>query len=289
MTRFQHVAVAANDGPHVTLLAGVDLAGRYWATTSASAAKVGMIRSRPSTAVLRSDDAFGGWTLTAGRAVILDARRPCDGFADPVAIALSGIALGRIGLANADQLIGYLDDRGAVPDRWSLTARVLLVVHDEHRLTWRAGQVVGASGAFADVDHTELKPAERGSARFRGGSGVSGQLCTGLSPHQAELVRQPGPCALGLSTALGPVVVPGEWQPHSCTVQLDPGLLTRLRAIVPGPFSVTLDDSHVARPSMKVGVMLRGTTTLVTNDLLSVHAARVTSWDGFSAVTTKVA
>ena len=286
MTRFQHVAVAANDGPHVTLLAGVDLAGRYWATTSASAAKVGMIRSRPITAVLRSDDAFGGWTLTAGHAVILDARRPCDGFADPVAIALSGIALGRIGLANADQLIGYLDDRGVIPDRWSLTARVLLVVHDEHRLTWRAGQLVGATGAFAGVDRTELKPARRRTARI---SGVSGQLCSGLSPHQTELVRLPGPCALGLSTAVGPVVVPGEWQPDSCTVQLDPGLLRRLRAGVPGPCSVTLDDSHIARPSMKVGVMLRGTTKLVASDLLSVHAARVTSWDGFRAVTTNVA
>ena len=287
MTRFQHLAVTANDGPHVTLLAGVDLAGRFWATTSASAAKVRMIRSRPRTAVLRSDDAIGGWTLTAGHAVILDARRPCDVLADPMAIALSGIALGRIGLANADQLIGYFDDRGAVPDRWSLTSRVLLVVHNEHQLTWQAGQIVGATGAFADADRVSQKRAERGR-RWRSGA-FSKQLCAGLSPHQTELVRRPGPCAVGLSTTLGPVVVPGLWHPDDSSVRLDPGLLTRLRAIVPGPCSVTLDDSHVARPSMKVGVMLRGTTQLMTNDLLFVHAARVTSWDGFLAATTNVA
>ena len=105
MTGFQHLAVDTADGPHVTLLAGVEMAGCYWATTSSSAAKVRMIRSNGRAAVLDAPgDPFdrAGWTLIAGRATILDTKRPCDWLVDPLAASLAGIAVARIGLSNIE-------------------------------------------------------------------------------------------------------------------------------------------------------------------------------------------
>ncbi|MCU1502300.1 MAG: hypothetical protein JWM12_1654 [Ilumatobacteraceae bacterium] len=346
MTRFQHFAAQLVDGPHVTLAAGVEMAGYHWSTTSAAAAKVRAVRARPHAAVLaiaaqahdeqaddeQADDEQGiaaqgiaaqadtehaddeqaiddgaddvdarrggqpwGWTLIAGRAQVLDVRRPRDGLADPVAAGLAGIAVARIGLAHCDQLTGYLHVADDIPKRWRPAARVLLVVRAEHRLMWRAGALVEATGAF--VDTAPLPTATRRRTRR-----PAPTLVAGLSAPQARLVARPGPCALGLSTSLGPLVVPAAWDPDTGTVRLERSLLAHLRAEIPGPCSITFDHSPGARPATKIGVMLRGHVELladgphdrphdrgptsVEHAVLAVRAGRVTAWSGFSTSTT---
>ncbi len=298
MTGFQHLAVDTADGPHVTLLAGVEMAGCYWATTSSSAAKVRMIRSNGRAAVLDAPgDPFdrAGWTLIAGRATILDTKRPCDWLVDPLAASLAGIAVARIGLSNIEQLIGYLHDRDDVPSRWQPTSRVLVVVHGNHRLAVRAGRIVEATGAFAGSAPLPLPTRRR---RHR----LDRSHLAGLSSQQMAVVRRSGRCALGLSTAAGPIVVPGMWEANGGTVRLDRRILTHLRADLPGECSVTLDESADARPSRKVGVMLRGSASLLDDGgnadqnteadaaehdsvVLTIKVERLTSWEGFATST----
>ena len=92
------------------------------------------------------------------------------------------------------------------------------------------------------------------------------------------------------------------WDANGGTVRLDRRILTHLRADLPGECSVTLDESADARPSRKVGVMLRDSASLLdargTADLntetdtaehdsvvLTIKVERMTSWEGFAAST----
>lgn len=255
MTGFQHLAVAGRQGPHVTLLAGVEMAGRYWATTSASSAKVRLLSARPHAAVLSIDPSSdgGSWRLLAGRAVVLDARRPLDGLGDPLAVGLAGLALARIAAGNLDQLVGYVDDRHDIPLLWQPVSRVVIVVRADHRLEVRNGDVVAATGQFS------VPAAAPTATRRRRRSGVRNSH---LSAKQREILQQTVSCAVGVSTPCGPVAIPGTWQPGG-SVRVDRSVLARVHARVPGPGCVTIDDSSGARPSSKVGVMLRGRLDLL--------------------------
>jgi hypothetical protein len=293
MSNFQHVAVDGGSGPHVTVLAGVEMAGRYWATTSAAAAKIRMIRRAPQVAVLSFDDASrtsdtGGtdWSLVTGRAVVLDSRRPCDGLTDPLAPALAGVALARIGLANWQQLIGYVDDLGGIPGAWRPTSRVLLVVNEQSRLTVSNGEATTATGRFA-----ASSPLPKSTRRRR--HRLDAELISDLTSAQRSLVSDAGPCVLGLTTSIGPVAMPCLWDPVSGTVRVGREVLSRLGMDLPGPCSVTFDQSHDTHPSAKLGVMLRGHAALPSPALdadpgaanLAVSVQRVTSWDGFASST----
>lgn len=292
MSHFQHLAVSQRSGPHVTLVAGVAMAGRSWSTTSSAAAKVGAIRSDPRAAVLEIDAGDGrqdlSWTLLAGRATVLDPRRPRCGLVDPVAASLAGVALARIGLAHADQVLGYLRDATAVPTQWHLGSRVLIVVQARHRLMWESGGISRATGAFAAA--SPLPPPTR-----RRGRRLAAGVISAMGVEHADLVQRPGPCALGLSCATGAAVVPATWHPDTGTVSVDRSVLAHLGAVLPGRCSVTFDQSSDPRPAAKLGVMLRGraerivdrarTADAMARDLadLTVAVDRVTTWDGFAS------
>jgi hypothetical protein len=288
MTSFQRLAVAHRGQPHVTVVAGVEMAGRTWTTTSAHAVKVAALRADPRAAVL--DQVDGGWTLTAGPATVLDPRRPLDVAADPLAGALAGVALARIGLANHEQLVGYLSDAADIPRRWAPPSRVLLVVRAEHRLTWRDGRMVEATGRFAGT--AAVAPGRRRRRRAGAPPGVE------LAALPRALVRRTGPCTVGLTTPLGPVVVPGRWHPRAVAVDVDRVVLEHLGAELPGGCCITLDDSDSNRPTGKVGVMLRGAATVAGRGgaasggspvvRLAIDVQRLTAWDGF-ATSTQVA
>ncbi|MEO5901220.1 MAG: hypothetical protein ABIR68_14000 [Ilumatobacteraceae bacterium] len=294
MSGFQHLAVSGDDGPRVTLAAGIEMAGCSWSTTSGTAAKVRSIRLHPHAAVLVMSTQApqhgghgtghrdpGEWTLLAGRATIVDPRRPRTALLDPLAAALAGVAVVRIALEHGDQLLGYLRDACSIPAPWQPTSRVLIVVHGDHRLTWRSGAVVEATGAFRD-------PAPLPLPRRRRQRPAGMLVADHLDARQAELLARSAPCALGLSTAVGPVAVPGWWDPSARTVAVERGVLVQLHALLPGPCSVTLDDSGDTSPVAKIGVMLRGHVDLVAprrteagSSVLAVDVQRVTSWSGF--------
>ena len=283
---FQHLAVTHRHLPHVTVVAGIDMAGRFWTTTSGHAAKVGALRRDPRAAVLDQDD-DGGWSLVAGDATVQDVRRPLAALGDPLAGALGGVALARIGLANREQLVGYLRTRAASLTAGRRPPAVLVVVQAEHRLTWRAGRVEVATGRFGEPG------AMVAPARHRRRRSQPQPLGADLPSPLGALVRRGGTCTVGLSTPCGPVAVPGDWDPETGTVDVDHDVLAHLGAELPGRCCVTLDDSHVDRPTAKLGVMLRGRAAvhrLVESPLgravrLAIDIERTTSWDGFATST----
>ena len=289
VTRFQHVAVESVNGPHTTLVAGVDMAGRSWFTTSAEAAKVRMLRRRPVASVLTADDA--GWTSVTGRATVLDVRRPLDGLADPIAAGLAGVALARIGLGYVDQLVGYVGDRNEIPDGWRPGSRVLVVVQHEHVLRWSSGGSLSATGAFSAE---QVLPSAGRSRRHR----MDPALVAGLTATQRSLLTVGGPCVLGSETRVGPVAVPGWWDAEAETVAVDRHVVARLQPDVGGACSVTIDQSSDPRPSAKVGVMLRGDMARLgdraradrgplgpASVLFRIRTRRITAWDGFESET----
>jgi hypothetical protein len=293
---FQHIAVDTARGPHVTLVAGIDFAGRYWATTSTAARKVEAIRTeRRASVLIRGEASAGGtnaaaptgvpgdWTLIAGRAHVVDVRRPLEALADPASLVLSGAALAHLIAGNGGQIVGYLRDAASVPADWRPASRVLVVVYEDHRLSWRDGQVAQTTGRFSRrgrlpraTRHRPLPP-----------NGDVGRLPSTLASAR-------GSCALGLTTPYGSVVVPAVWDPGDSTVVLPSAVLALLGARLPGPCTLTFDDSVADQPSAKSGVMLRGRAERLrvnrrnryeqTSELV-VHVDKVTAWDGFHTTT----
>jgi hypothetical protein len=280
VSRFQYLAVLDAFGPHVTPMAGVELGGRYWSTTSATAAKVRALRSDDRAAVLEVDGT--GWFLSRGTATVLDARRPLDAVDDPVAIGMAGIALARLGLAHADQLAGYLADSRDVPASWRLRGRVLLAVRPDVRVGSD-----GHDGAWGGDGGAGRPTATRHRRR-----GIDGGTLDTLADDARRLVTSHRRCVVGLVTADGPVVLPAHWNPAG-SVTVDRGLLQRSGATLPGRCAVTIDDSEHRRPTAKSGVMLRGDaevlaaradTPLFAQDL-TVRVQRAATWSGFDVTT----
>ena len=276
---FQHLGVEDRSGPHVTLTAGVDLGGRCWSTTVATAAKVRAIRAGSAGAVLAED--ADGWTLAVGPISVLDIRRPWGALSDPVTVGLAGLAVARLGLAHVDQLAGYVRDGAAVPTRWRPTERVLVVLDPEHRLRGGPGFLDG-TGRFS-------RPGRLAAATRRRRLRPAIAVLADLPPAARRLVGRSGPCAVGLSSSIGPVVVPGRWDPRG-SVGVDPLVLRHVHATLPGRCAVTIDDSDCPRPSGKLGVMLRGEAGLLgssdPDDVeVAVRIDRAIGWHGFDTGT----
>ena len=235
------------------------------------------LRNDDRAAVLDIDGAR--WSLVVGRTRILDARRPRQLADDPAALGMAGIAIARLGLAHADQLAGYLADRASIPVSWSPSGRVLLVVRPDGRLDHADADV---AGAVRDVG-----PATR-RRRHR----VDATVLAALGDDVRHLVAAPRRCVVGVSTASGPVALPGHWNPGG-SVTVDRALLGRVEATLPGPYAVTIDDSDNRRPTAKAGVMLRGDAELLTTlsgtpehvQELTMRIRRATSWSGFDVTT----
>ncbi len=276
---FQPYAVAARTGPHVTLQAGVVHLGRYWTTTSRSSLKARVLRRRSGVGVVVREGAVT--QVLAGPTVLLDALRPCDGRADPLAATAVGTALARLVAAQLDSVAGYVAAGRGVPAAWGPIGRVVAVTRIAHRIVLAGDEVVSATGAWAGPVRS-LRPDPGGTD--------AGPPPTGdLTPELAALVGRPGPAQVGLLCAVGPVTLPGRWEPASGTVAMSAAAVARVGARLPGPVCVTVDDSADRRPDRKRGVMVRGQGRLVdaggSGARVAVAAGRLTAWDGFDTRT----
>ncbi len=281
---FAAFAVDGASGPMVTPHAGVDIADRFWTIAGAHAAKVRVVARTGRAAVLRHRvvDDTNGWLLTAGRARVLDPRRPWRSWRDPVGTSLVGPALGLIGATYPDQLVGYANTWRRVPTQWALWTRVLLTVDADDSLDWSAaGEVGSCTGHFANP--AELPRARRGAWRGR---------VPVLGTELNQIAAVPGPCAVGLRSAVGPLVVPGSWRPGDSSVVLPAAVVARLGAQLPGAGCVMIDRSDDPRPTHKVGLALRGAFEVrSTRDgqvVLGLSTTTVTSWHGFRSATADV-
>lgn len=285
--RFDAYAVRTRSGPHVTLQAGAVHVGRHWTTVSRGSVKARTVR-RSGWA---SATAATGRTrrLLAGRASVLDGMRPWSVLADPVAGALAGGAVLRIGAAHPDQLLGYAEGLLAIPAAFAPWGRSLLVVQADDELVIDGDRVVAARGRWARAG---AAPAPD-PARAAGPTSAAGRRSVDVVPGDAAgLLEADGPCWLGLEDGRGAVAVPARWDAGSGCVTVAAEILAAVRPALPGPACVTVDDSRERRPDRKRGVMLRGSARVVDSDGVRLRVAvdpdRVTVWDGFRSRTVAV-
>lgn len=276
---FSPYVVQSRWGPHVTVQAGVLGSGRFWTTTNRSSLKARSVRTHGvAAALIEGDD--GTVEVLGGSTVALDATRPLGATGDPCALLGITPAVARLLGEQAQQLLGYVEARTAVPRNWLPHNRVVLATRAERQLVLDGYDVVEGQGSW------EPRLADP-SNRLRPASAEPTSLPTIPGPAE-HLVRPDRPARLGLSTPDGPIVLPAHWQGDD-RFDVSATALACTTAQLPGPGAVTFDDSASRRPDEKVGVLLRGDATLVDLDhhraTVALHARRVTTWDGFAADT----
>lgn len=279
---FAAFAVPTRSGPHVTMQAAVVQAGRLTTTTSRDSLKAKVIRRRgTAAAALEHDD--GTTEVLAGASVVVDLRHPEGMLTDPAGALIAGPAALRLAGDQLEQLLGYVESAGKIPAGWLPHNRVLLVTRIDRSLRLRGFEVVDGDGGWA--------PGDRASGeRLAVEDGPVGRL-PDLPDDVAHLVRTDAPARVGLSTELGPVVLPARWRGDD-RFDVSAGALDLMAPHLPGAACATFDDSADRRPDRKRGVMLRGDARLVGADgeraTLALRATRTTAWDGFSARTEDV-
>ncbi len=280
---FQAYAVESRSGPHVTMQAGLLHAGRYWTTTSRSSFKARSIDDHGVACAVITDD--GESHIVAGRTRSLSLSRPFGLLPDLLAPLWAPSAVARLGLAQLDQVLGYLEAARIPPD-WLPHRRVLLVTHVDRSLMLDGDALVGATGSWSRTAPRTLRLARRRTKH------------ASVLPHQQlprvhrSVVRLGGRAHLGVSTADGPVALPARWIGEDRLVVSAPALAA-VGASFPGPAVSVFDESTSRRPDEKLGVMFRGHAALLAVDggqaTVALQTDRITTWDGFHAATTAVA
>ena len=280
-TRFAAYAVGSRTGPHVTMQAGVVHADRFWTTTSGSSLKARSVKRRGVAGIVVADGSSA--RVLAGRTNRLRPFRPLDAVADLCAPLRSTSAVLRLGLGQVEQLIGYFEAGGGVPNDWLPHRRVLLVTRIDRSLALDGLDLVEASGAWEHDPGRTLEPDP---------AGVTDLPMHHLPESHAGVVRLDRPAHLGISTADGPVPLPARWLGDN-RFEVSAPALRAVGAALPDRAVVTFDDSESRRPDEKLGVMFRGSASLADVDgpraEVLVHPERITTWNGFDAGTVSVA
>lgn len=278
---FDAFAVSARSGPHVTLQAGVVHLGRHWTTTTRGSVKAGAIRRTGWAAVSTMEGR--GFRLVGGPASVLDPAHPSTIAAEPMNTMLAGCALLRLGLGRLDQLVGYAEARSAVPLSFLPSGRVVLTTRIRDDLVLEGDALVQAHGRW-DGAGGEIRVTRGRAPRWQ-----PDRVLDGLPEEIALLAGRAGQGWLGVRTGSGAVALPAAWDPATGHLRVARAALAAVDAEVPGPVCVSLDDSASRRPDEKLGVMLRGTGTVVDLDervaSIALAVERVTHWCGFASTT----
>ena len=221
--------------------------------------------------------------MIGGPAVILDLARPTTLARNVIASGLVGGALLRLGLGSLGQLVGYVEAAKSVPIDFLPVGRVVLAIRICEELVIDRDLVTTVRGGWRGQER-ELTPAPHPSR-----PGPTSALLAEVPVVVAELAQRAGGGWLGVRTARGAVALPAVWDPAGGRASVSRSALAAVGGEVPGAVCVTLDDSGRRRPDEKVGVMLRGTGSIVDLDptTVSVEVAvrRVSYWRGFSSRT----
>lgn len=279
---FQPYAVASRTGPHVTMQAGIEYAGRFWTTTARSSLKSRSVAAHGHASALVHDG--DRCRIVSGRTVALRPLRPWTSLRDPVAGALWGAAVARLSRSHVGQLFGYLEAAGEVPKEWFPVHRALLVTRIDRSLDLDGVGIEDRTGTWATIRAIDLSS----SVESRASRALP---VSDLPATHRPVVNPAAPVHVGVSTPTGPVPLPATWAGDDrFHVSLD--ALVAVEADVHGRGSVVFDRSDRRRPDEKLGVMFRGSVDLVDIDgesaTLALTTERVTTWDGFSASTIDV-
>lgn len=277
-TRFSAYAVPSRSGPHVTVQAGVVHAGRFWTTTAGHSLKARSVAAHRRASATVVDDE-GRVQVLAGRTNRMRPFRPLDLLRDPVSPLRSPSAVLRLGVGQAEQLIGYFEAAHSLPADWLPHRRVLLVTRIDRSLTLVEDDVVDVDGAWERRVGDALRPSP--------GPGTDLPLDR-LPDDHAEVVSADRVAHVGLSAPAAPVALPARWRGGG-DFELASSALRAVAADLPGRAAATFDESESRRPDEKLGVMFRGGATLVDvsgeRATIRLHSERITTWDGFDAHT----
>lgn len=280
---FHAYAVPSASGPHVTMQAGVEHAGRFWTTSSARSLKARSVAAHGIASAVLSDG--DDHRVVAGQTTTFRPFRPWDALGDPLAPLRSASAVARLSCAHIGQLLGYLEAAGSIPSEWFPTRRVLLVTRIERSLRLEGHTLVDATGPWGV--HRPTHALGTGVRTTSPGILPYGQL---ESPHR-DVVRVGARAHVGVSTPTGPVSLPARWLGED-RFEISAPAAAAVTADLTGPASAVFDQSASRRPDEKLGVMFRGTATLDDVDgdraTVALHTERITTWDGFDAGTVSV-
>lgn len=238
------LAYRVSDGPAMTPVACWSDGGGLWMTTSRHATKVTALRRDPRCAVwIEPPSPTEAGVAIDGSARIFD-------LSDPVGLALHGptisAALAALALTHRDALAGYVRDLPRLPVAWMPQNRVLIRVRVDRARSRMAPQRVTGVGP---VLPPELPAGVRRA--------LTGARHVALAVQRDDaLTVQPAVWGAGFQLDVGATVVPDSAAPACVAV-----------------------DHHVdARPSTKVGVLLRGTLDAG----FRFHPRRASWWEGFT-------
>ncbi len=283
--QFDAYAVTTRSGPHVTLQAGVVHMGRHWTTATRNSVKAESIKRLVRATVTTGEGP--SWRVVGGSARVLDGAHPMSLATSPVTSALAGGAMLRVGLRRLDQLVGYAEVGAGVPLSFLPSGRVLLVTRIQDELVLDGDRVLDVGGDWSP-DHVAIEPSGRRPPRWK-----PERALADVPEEIADLAVQSGRGWLGVMTSAGAVPLPGDWDPVAGRVRVSREALSAVGAEIPGAVCLTLDDSSSRRPDEKVGVMLRGSGTVVDLDataaVVAVEVSRVTYWKGFVSTSEDVA
>ena len=278
---FHAYAVTSATGPHVTLQAATVHLGRHWTTATRGSVKARVVRTAGWASATAPTSA--GWEVIGGPAVILDLAHPTTLARDVIASGLVGGALLRLGLGSLGQLVGYAEAAKSVPIGFLPVGRVVLAIRICEELIIDRDLATTVRRGWRGQDR-DLTPAPHPAL-----PGQTAALLDEVPAVVAELAQRAGGGWLGVRTARGAVALPAVWDPAGGRASVSRSALAAIGGEVPGAVCVTLDDSRRRRPDEKVGVMLRGTGSIVDLDrtTVSVEVAvrRVSYWSGFSSRT----
>lgn len=283
-TRFDAYAVTSRSGPHVTTQAGVLHAGRFWTTTSASSLKTRSVEAHGVAGAVVPDGARN--LVLSGRTTAVRVQRPFALTGDPTAPLRAPGAILRLGITQAEQLLGYVESSRRIPPEWLPHRRVLLVTRLDRTMTLAGFDVVETAGGWEDRGDPDLA-----ELAVDGDAAASDLPRHQLPRTHRPVVRLDVRVHLGVSTPSGPVALPARWLGDDRFVTSAPALAVA-DGHLPGRAVAVFAHSSSRRPEDKRGVMFRGHGSITDLDgsvaTVALRAERVTTWDGFAADTMDV-
>lgn len=265
---FGTVTVLGDAAPHTTPVAMIRFAGRWWFTTSRRAAKVAMLRHRPTASLTlpsQPGDADGVTTVT-GSAVVVDPAEPTSLLRTPSTTTAAVPAAVHLLARHATDVAGYLADVRDLPFDWSPIGRVLVAV-DEHLVERHPAPAPTIAGPGHPHD-----------------AGDPDELPDDLTVACVVGVRTGGlPCGIaatfdGHRVRVGPLARP---------IDLEGGIAV----VIDGAMADGLDDTGL-RPSERRGILVRGriddmhpTDDGTGDQSIGLIATSITRWSGFDSTT----
>ncbi|HVF32307.1 MAG TPA: hypothetical protein VM933_04635 [Acidimicrobiales bacterium] len=265
-----YLAVESKHGPMVTPLLFTVRDGRLWMVMPRSSAKVGAI-GRDRRVGVAAGSLGGAMALVQGEARIVDPLDPRSLVGSIPETLLSPRALG-------SYVTGHLAHLAGMVGPAMLEPRAAAAVRPERALAVRAGAALWSSGDWSEADPPDGGSAERLPLR----------LPADVPDELRRATAEAGPVLVGWTTATGPVVLPGEWDPRRSVAAVRLDLFIATGGLPRSAACVLFDTTEGTSLAGKAGLVVRGrglAREQGENAELTVDTERISWWRGDDART----